>query len=522
MFHTKQILASVSIITMIIGNLAPSAQALTVSEAVNSVQAPPSASLPNVANPRGNIGFILANIFYGASDGAKNGLIKPQYLDVAGISTWITSGSDAYYGGAGSVGIGTASPSASFKLDVVGSIRSGSGLTVTSGTVALPAGVIDSTEIANGSLLFADWNQNGCTTNQVAKWNGTAWACATDAGIGSEVDPVWMAASGSYYTKTNLQTSGQAQVHWANLTNVPNATTSASGIVMLNNSTGSTLTTQAATAGIVKQMWDALTAMIGTKVTSTGTNGYVAKFTSTGIVNSQFYDDGTRVGLGTITPGEVLEVNGNIKLSGTTPSYRLTNVADPINNNDGANKIYVDSKVSAAGGGATGDSAYLENGSYYSEGGDPYFCRLNVLQGTSQRIVSVNQNKKCNSASNLYCNAGSCNADASVLNTIKLSNQLISARENSSCSISDGQVYCWGYVGNGQKYLDYSMSVNNDSYQGHNCAVTGAGEVKCMGYGGYGQLGNGANSNSSVAVTVSGISNAIKVFTTSSGYSTPY
>jgi len=504
---------------MILGNLAPSVQALTtVSEAVNSIQAPPSASLPNVANPRGNIGYILANIFYSASDGAKNGLIKPQYLDLAGISTWITSGSNAYYGGTGSVGIGTASPSASFKLDVVGSIRSGSGLTVTSGTVALPAGAIDSTEIANGSLLFADWNQNGCTTNQVAKWNGTAWACATDAGIGSEVDPVWMAASGSYYTKTNLQTGGQAQVHWANLTNIPNATTSASGIVMLNNSTGSTLTTQAATAGIVKQMWDSLTAMIGTKVTSSGTNGYVAKFTSTGIVNSQLYDDGTRVGLGTITPGETLEVNGNIKLSGVTPSYRLTNVADPINNNDGANKIYVDSKVSAAGGGAAGDSAYLENGSYYSEGGDPYFCRLNVLQGTSQRIVSVNQNKKCNSTSNLYCNAGSCNADASVLNTIKLSNQLISAKENSSCSISDGQVYCWGYVGNGQKYLDYSMSTNNSSNQGHNCAVTGAGEVKCMGTNDYGQLGKDTQSSSSTAVTVSGINNAVKVYTASSAH----
>lgn len=521
MFHTKQILASLSALTMIVSSIAPTANALTVTEAVNSVQSTPSPTLPNVANPRGNIGYILANIFYGSGDGVKNGLIKPQYLDVAGINTWIVNGSNAYYGGTGSVGIGTSTPSASFKLDVTGAIRSSNGLTVSAGTVALPAGEVDSTEIANGSLLFADWNQNGCTTNQIAKWNGSAWACATDAGIGSEADPVWMAASGSYYTKTNLQTSGQSAVHWGNLTNVPAASTSVAGIVMLNDGTGSTLTTQAATANSVKKIWDALVAMIGTKVTSTGTDGYVAKFTSTGITNSTLYDNGTKIGLGTNTPAEALEVNGNIKLSGATPSYRLTNVADPIGNNDAANKVYVDTKVSAAGATAGADT-YLENGSYYSEGGDPYFCRLNVLAGTTQRIVSVNQNKKCNSTSNLYCNAGTCSADATVLDTIKSQNQLISARENSSCSISDGQVYCWGYVGNGQKYLDYSISQKNSSYQSHSCAITGNGEVKCMGVGGNGQLGNGGSSDSATAVTVSGINDAVKIYTASAGYSTNF
>ena len=37
---------------------------------------------------------------------------------------------------------------------------------------------------------------------------------------GSETDPVWTGASGNYYTKTNLQTSGQASVHWNNLTDM--------------------------------------------------------------------------------------------------------------------------------------------------------------------------------------------------------------------------------------------------------------------------------------------------------------
>jgi hypothetical protein len=460
-------------------------------------------------------------MFYGVSDGAKNGLIKGQYVDVTGVNTWLANGNDAYFGLPGSVGIGTASPSASYKLDVLGSIRSSSGLTVTSGAVSLPTGSIDALAIADGSLLFADWNQNGCTPSQIPKWNGSAWACATDAGIGAESDPIWMAASGSYYTKTDLQNSGQSAVHWGNLTNVPLATVTHNGVVQLNDTVTSTATNQAATANVVKSVWDDLSAAINGKMSGSGSVGYVAKFTGTGIVNSKIYENNGFVGVGTTDPTDTLEVNGNIKLSGTTPSYRLTNVADPLANNDAANKVYVDSKVSAAG--TEGTSPYLSDGSYYSEGGDPYFCRLNVLAGTTQRIVSVNQSKKCDSTNNLYCSAGSCSADASVLNSIKLTNQLISARENTSCSISDGKVYCWGYVGNGQKYLDYSLSsVGANTQEGHSCAVTGAGEVKCMGYGNYGQLGNGGASQSPTAVSVSGINNAVKVYTASSGYSTNY
>ncbi|MCP4666681.1 MAG: hypothetical protein GY849_09955, partial [Deltaproteobacteria bacterium] len=36
-----------------------------------------------------------------------------------------------------------------------------------------------------------------------------------------ETDQVWTAASANYYTKTNMQTSGQSQLHWDNLTAVP-------------------------------------------------------------------------------------------------------------------------------------------------------------------------------------------------------------------------------------------------------------------------------------------------------------
>ena len=52
-----------------------------------------------------------------------------------------------------------------------------------------------------------------------------------------------------------------------------------------------------------------------------GTPNYVAKYTptGTGINNSQIYDNGTNVGVGTATPGARLEVAGQIKVTGGTP-----------------------------------------------------------------------------------------------------------------------------------------------------------------------------------------------------------
>ena len=61
-----------------------------------------------------------------------------------------------------------------------------------------------------------------------------------------------------------------------------------------------------------------------------------------------------QVGIGKSSPAERLEVNGNIKLSGATPTSRIMNVADPrvspTGDYDVATKAYVD--AAAGGGGA--------------------------------------------------------------------------------------------------------------------------------------------------------------------------
>jgi len=41
-------------------------------------------------------------------------------------------------------------------------------------------GCVDSADIADGTILFSDINQNGCTANQIMKWNGASWVCAVD------------------------------------------------------------------------------------------------------------------------------------------------------------------------------------------------------------------------------------------------------------------------------------------------------------------------------------------------------
>jgi hypothetical protein len=63
------------------------------------------------------------------------------------------------------------------------------------------------------------------------------------------------------------------------------------------------------------------------------------------------------VGIGTTTPEAKLEVAGNIKLSGSTPTYVITNVATPTASSDVATKGYVDAKV--GGGNGTCDGSLL-------------------------------------------------------------------------------------------------------------------------------------------------------------------
>jgi len=67
--------------------------------------------------------------------------------------------------------------------------------------------------------------------------------------------------------------------------------------------------------------WVSLQTSITNPVTGTGTTNYLSKWTSSSTLNTSLvYDDGTNVGIGTSTPGQKLDVNGNIRLSSNSPS----------------------------------------------------------------------------------------------------------------------------------------------------------------------------------------------------------
>lgn len=128
---------------------------------------------------------------------------------------------------------------------------------------------------------------------------------------------------------------------------------------------------------------------------------------------------------------------------------------------------------------------------------------------------------------------------AGINNAVKVftASSSFSTSYGRACAIlSTGQIKCWGYLPTyGTTYapviisgvsnaIDMAMSGDTGTGQGYYCAVLATGAIVCGGSGGYGQLGNSASSdvNWTTPVTVSGVTNAKKVYVSISGYSSPF
>ena len=109
----------------------------------------------------------------------------------------------------------------------------------------------------------------------------------------------------------------------------------------------------------------------------------------------------------------------------------------------------------------------------------------------------------------------------------------VSAGNSHTCAVtSTGGVKCWGYNGNGQvgdgstttsstpvavyanaqKKALLSDVVHIAAGYYHTCALTNQGKVKCWGSGSNGQLGNGSSSNNSTPLEVTGLNDAVGIF----------
>ena len=160
----------------------------------------------------------------------------------------------------GKVGIGVASPSEA--MDISGNIRfSGAlmpaGNAGTSGQVLISQGPGSPPQWVNASSIGDNWGSQVAQTQSPIVGDGTA------------ANPIAL----------------QSGV--------------ASGEVLIYNGT----------QWVIKQApWDS--------VCNTSLNNMVQKWTGSNLCNSQIYDDGTNVGIGTTTPTQKLDVNGNIAFSG--------------------------------------------------------------------------------------------------------------------------------------------------------------------------------------------------------------
>lgn len=56
----------------------------------------------------------------------------------------------------------------------------GSTIEIVTDEVTLADNAVTTGKILDGTILFADISQNACGSNQIMKWNGSAWACAND------------------------------------------------------------------------------------------------------------------------------------------------------------------------------------------------------------------------------------------------------------------------------------------------------------------------------------------------------
>ncbi|MFA4836956.1 MAG: hypothetical protein WC749_12900, partial [Dehalococcoidia bacterium] len=271
---------------------------------------------------------------------------------------------------AGQVGVGTTSPGAGFALDVVGALRSSNGLTVSAGTVSLPANSISHTSLSNiGTNThtaidtfisskaavsgLASLDANSLVVQNPANANATATASKIPIADGSGKLDTWITLGASLDdTKVpdNISIDNTRLYAPAGAGNLGIGTTAPAAKLDLKaagTATGVALKIQNADSVdkliILDKGWvgigttpayalqvegdirasGAIYGSSGTQVpVGTGIGGKLPKWSGTGasstLVDSTapIFDDGTNIGIGLTNPASKLEVAGTAHIRG--------------------------------------------------------------------------------------------------------------------------------------------------------------------------------------------------------------
>jgi hypothetical protein len=154
--------------------------------------------------------------------------------------------------------------------------------------------------------------------------------------------------------------------------------------------------------------WDTITGFIG----GSGTTGYIPKFTSsTAIGNSLIYDDGTNIGIATISPTYKLDVSGTLR---TTGNVLASNVISLIGAENNSAKIKAGKFLSIADDGFTvginytsdsipfGGYNLMVNGNTYNNG--TFYNNSNASIGTPTQDARLRVAGAMNSTQAIFGN----------------------------------------------------------------------------------------------------------------------
>ncbi len=261
-------------------------------------------------------------------------------------SQWITSGSNIYNGNAGNVGIGSANPGKA--LDVQGSIRASTdiligtnsvcqsnGTNCLSGTfsgLANPTASLGLTAI-NGSATTAMRSDGAPALDQsiVPTWtglhtfnkSGTSLVTTANVGIASSSPGTALDVQGSIRTSTNDNTLGNVGIGTVGNTNAKLDIFATSGDANIRLQSGGTVTvpsvnfynpggTKVATVEYRNSGVSPASVMRLGGIDSGSTVQLISNNTA-----AIYLDANSNIGLGSATPGSVLDINRNTRFVGT-------------------------------------------------------------------------------------------------------------------------------------------------------------------------------------------------------------